>query len=227
VGKEFRNTSPGRSVTSSRSILLRRATCGPWKQIDVEKSVAGITGGKLRKELAILGRISGPKGLSLAITAGWGHFQKDDVVMPGSGLSKERDFSDAERLAITEGAEELDMDVDDILTIWGNTAVDIHLNAETFWGTVPNSVWEYTIGGYLVLKKWLSYRERTILGREITKDEARVFTHMVRRIAALLPILDSNYLAVKSSTYLLPNTALAAPAAVDPLEGEHKAKYAL
>jgi len=54
----------------------------------------------------------------------------------------------------------------------------------------------YTIGGYLVLKKWLSYREHDIIGRDITKDEAREFTHMVRRIAAMLlmePALDANY----------------------------------
>ncbi len=40
---------------------------------------------------------------------------------------------------------------------------------------------------------WLSYREREVLGREITKDEAREFTHMVRRIVALVlmePELD-------------------------------------
>jgi hypothetical protein len=29
---------------------------------------------------------------------------------------------------------------------------------------VPANVWRYTIGGYQVVKKWLSYRERALLG---------------------------------------------------------------
>jgi len=179
------------------------ATLG--KLLDVEKTTPGVTGGKLRKELSILGRITGPAGLSLAITAGWGHFQKEkDLVMPGSGATKEREFTDTEKLAIAEGAAELGMSLDDVLTIWGGSAVDVYLNDKSHWATVPLAVWENTIGGYLVLKKWISYRESEVLGRDITKDEAREFTHMVRRIGALLlmePALDANYLAVKASTY--------------------------
>lgn len=43
-----------------------------------------------------------------------------------------------------------------------------------------------------------------MLGRDITKDEAREFTYIVRRIAALLllePELDKNYIAVKANCY--------------------------
>jgi hypothetical protein len=67
---------------------------------------------------------------------------------------------------------------------------------------VPEAAWEYAIGGYQVLKKWLSYRERQVLGRDITKDEAREFTHIVRRIAALLllePELDKSYATVTTN----------------------------
>jgi hypothetical protein len=67
-----------------------------------------------------------------------------------------------------------------------------------------------------VLKKWLSYRERQVLGRDITKDEAREFTHIVRRIAALLllePELDKNYSATKTSAYPYQDKAAAVPAA--------------
>jgi hypothetical protein len=55
-----------------------------------------------------------------------------------------------------------------------------------------------------VIKKWLSYREKELLGRGLTKDEARHVTGMARRIAALLlmgPTLDANYEAVKRNTY--------------------------
>jgi hypothetical protein len=68
---------------------------------------------------------------------------------------------------------------------------------------VPEKVWDYTIGGYQVIKKWLSYRENSLLGRALTHDEAREVTHMARRIAALLllqPELDKNYAAVKSAS---------------------------
>jgi hypothetical protein len=72
---------------------------------------------------------------------------------------------------------------------------------------IPIRVWEYTIGGYQVIKKWLSYRERPILGRGLTMDEARTVTEIARRIAAIIlmePALDANYEAVRQSTYAWP-----------------------
>ena len=94
--------------------------------------------------------------------------------------------------------------------------MDVYLNYETDTGTgvcwrcVPKGVWDYRIGGYQVVKKWLSYREGKILGRPLTADassaglypngEARYVTDMVRRIAAILllgPALDANYETVK------------------------------
>jgi hypothetical protein len=56
----------------------------------------------------------------------------------------------------------------------------------------------YTLGGYQVLKKWLSYRETALLGRPLTGEEAHDFTHHTRRIAALLELqgeLDGHYRA--------------------------------
>lgn len=76
--------------------------------------------------------------------------------------------------------------------------MDVHLNATTRWQDVPAAVWAYTLGGYQVLKKWLSYREAALLGRALTTDEALTFTRHVRRIAALLalqPDLDAHYRA--------------------------------
>ena len=57
------------------------------------------------------------------------------------------------------------------------------------------------------MKKWLSYRERALLGRELTPDEARYVTEMTRRITAILllePALDANYERVKAETYPWP-----------------------
>ena len=56
------------------------------------------------------------------------------------------------------------------------------------------------------MKKWLSYRERALLGRDLAPDEARYVTEMTRRIAAILqePALDASYVAVKADTYPWP-----------------------
>jgi len=60
------------------------------------------------------------------------------------------------------------------------------------------------------MKKWLSYRERALLGRSLTADEVREVTQMTRRIAAILllvPALDANYGAVSSAILNKPNIA--------------------
>lgn len=40
------------------------------------------------------------------------------------------------------------------------TCFDVYLNDKAYWCCVPSTVWRYTIGGYQVIKTWLSYRER-------------------------------------------------------------------
>ncbi len=68
-----------------------------------------------------------------------------------------------------------------------------------YWCNVPERVWRYTIGGYQVIKKWLSYREYHLLGRPLTLGDVRAVTDMARRIAAVLlmePSLNDNYRAV-------------------------------
>ena len=42
----------------------------------------------------------------------------------------------------------------------GDATFDIWLNDHAFWRNVPAAVWNYRLGGYQVLKKWLSYREQ-------------------------------------------------------------------
>jgi len=89
------------------------------------------------------------------------------------------------------------------MELLGSATFDIFLNDDACWRNVPEKVWSYTIGGYQVIKKWLSYRERELLKRPLTPDEAREVTHMTRRIAALIllqPRLDQNYQTVKAAT---------------------------
>jgi hypothetical protein len=92
-----------------------------------------------------------------------------------------------------------------LLGLLGKSTHDIYLNDTAYWRNVPEKVWDFTIGGYQVMKKWLSYREHDLLGRPLTPDEAREVTHMARRLAALilfLPELDTNYQSVKAASYV-------------------------
>ena len=71
----------------------------------------------------------------------------------------------------------------------GNTTLDIYLNDRTYWRNIPAAVWGYKLGGYQVLKKWLSYREHGVLGRAMKPDEVHHFTDTARRIAAILGLM--------------------------------------
>lgn len=86
---------------------------------------------------------------------------------------------------------------------------DVFLNSVAYWRDVPEKVWDFTIGGYQVMKKWLSYRERTLLGRDLTMDEVDYFTQMARRIAAIILLseqLDENYRACRDEAYAWEST---------------------
>ncbi|MDQ2745143.1 MAG: N-6 DNA methylase, partial [Chloroflexota bacterium] len=179
--------------------------------LDAEQPVPGVTTGAVRQELRPIGIVArtgggvlNPDAGDLAITAGWGHAGKGGVVMPGSGRIVERDYSPQERSAIEAGALELGLSPDEALAHLGHTTRDVYLNADAYWRNIPSKVWEYTLGSYQVIKKWLSYREDDLLGRPLRVEEAEYVTEMARRIAAILllePRLDANYESVKAATY--------------------------
>ena len=73
--------------------------------------------------------------------------------------------------------------------ILGNTTFDIHLNDRAYWRNVPAAVWNYKLGGYQVLKKWLSYREQKVLHRPLHPQEVQHFTNTARRITAILKLV--------------------------------------
>jgi hypothetical protein len=60
-----------------------------------------------------------------------------------------------------------------------------------YWRNVPARVWDYAIGGYQVIKRWLSYREKALLGLGLTIDEAQEVSHTARRIAALVLLKEA------------------------------------
>ena len=177
--------------------------------LDTEKPVSGVTAPPLRPEipcLAVITREGGgqlqPK--QLAVTAGWGHAGQNGVVMPGKGKAVERDYTVEEKQAIVNGSEQQGIPPEKAFVLLGERTFDIYLNEVAYWKNIPTKVWEYTIGGYQVIKKWLSYRETGLLGRPLTSDEAREVMNIARRITAIILLstnLDENYQQCKDSSY--------------------------
>ena len=154
--------------------------------LDPDMSVPGVTQGTLRLEIAAIAVPStddkrNMTGGDFAITAGWGHYGTSDVVMPGQGRIVEREYTPDERGALGEAISTL-----------GAKTLDVYLNNHAFWRNVPAKVWTYKLGGYQVLKKWLSYRELDVLGRALKPEEIQHFTDTARRIVAVLAELGSS-----------------------------------
>ena len=148
--------------------------------LDSDTPVRGVTEGTLRPEIAALAvptTLDGHymTGDDFALMARWGHYGSGDAVMPGQGRLVERPYTPEERAAMGNGVPAL-----------GETTFDIYLNARAFWCNIPAHVWTYKLGGYQVLKKWLSYREREILGRMLTPEDVQHFAGTARRIGAIV-----------------------------------------
>ena len=147
--------------------------------LNPDAPVPGITEGMLRPEASVIAVPSMTDGGNMteedfALTAGWGHFGTGDAVMPGQGRAVERPYTPEELTAMG-----------DALSTLGETTFDVYLNARAFWRNVPAQVWTYKLGGYQVLQKWLSYRERDVSGRPLRPEEVQHFTNTARRIGAI------------------------------------------
>ena len=151
--------------------------------LNTENEVPGVTKTPIRDELKKIGRISKVDGTSpnmaagskdISVTVGWGHAGKGGITMPGRGRTTE----------------------------CGKDTLNVWLNDNVCWQNVPHVAWDYYIGGYQVLKKWLSYREEKLLGRPLNADEVKHFINTTRRLTALVALtsrLDENYVNVKAN----------------------------
>ena len=84
--------------------------------------------------------------------------------MPGQGRIVERAYTPDERAVMGDN-----------LPVLGETTFDVYLNGNAYWRNIPAAVWTYKLGGYQVLKKWLSYRERPMFWDE--RSYAMVIVH--------------------------------------------------
>jgi len=194
----IRQDWPRIPLPADKEVLLASAELGRKVAalLDTEAPVSGVTDGAIRDELksiAVFTRVDGkpvnPDAGDLDLTAGWGHAGKGGVTMPGKGKIRGAGGSP-------------------VKPVTGQPPVllDIYLNDACCWRNVPAAVWNYTIGGYQVIKKWLSYREKPLLGRGLTLEEVRYVTEMARRIAALIgmtELLDTNYASVVKNSAAL------------------------
>jgi len=193
----IRQDWPRIPLPDSREALLTSAALG--RQIaallDTETDVGAVREPPLQAIAALIlqSGMTLNEGEHFAVTAGWGHAGQGGVTMPGKGKIIDRDYTKKEQAGLG-----------DAIKLLGQRTCDVYLNEFAHWSNIPLRVWEYTIGGYQVMKKWLSYREEKLLGRPLTKDEVRYVQEMARRIAAILllePALDANYQNVKAHTF--------------------------
>ena len=179
----IRQGFPRIPLPNDASLLGRSAALGAQiaALLDPDTPVDGVTHGTIRPELAA---IAVPHGHDYALTAGWGNRTNNGVTMPGRGTSTLRPYTQAEAATANHAA------------LLGESTMDIHLNALSYWANIPKQVWETHIGGYQVIKKWLSYREQSITNRPLTANEVEHVMQTARRLAAILlltPELNESY----------------------------------
>ena len=176
---------PDGDISGAADALAASATRGRKLAalLDSDTAVAGVTSGALRPELASIAVPATTDGGNMvsgdfAVSAGWGHFGTGEAVMPGQGRVVERDYTASERATMG-----------DAISMLGDTTFDVYLNERAHWRNVPAAVWHYQLGGYQVLKKWLSYREQRVLNRPLRPEEVQHFTDTARRIGAIVQLV--------------------------------------
>ncbi|NCR38683.1 MAG: N-6 DNA methylase [Microcystis aeruginosa W13-11] len=198
----IRQDFPRIPLPKSQELLIKSAELGRAiaSLLDTENSVIGVTKKPTPalQKIALIsctdgGNLNPDKG-DLIINVGWGHGGKNGVTMPGKGKAIARQYTTAEMSVISPEMRKL----------LGTKTYDIYLNDRAYWQNIPARVWEYTIGGYQVIKKWLSYREEKLLGRGLTIAEVQEVSEMTRRITAIILLesdLDNNYQNIKAAVY--------------------------
>ena len=191
----IRENWPRIPLPASREALLGSAALGREVAalLDTEAPVPGVTSGTIRDELksiAVVSRVGGGalKPEEFALTAGWGSGGQGSITMPGKGKMEPRAAGLHEQSA----------------GFGTSPTLDVYLNATAYWKNIPQPVYDFTIGGYQVIKKWLSYREQRVLGRPLAMAEIMEVTATARRLAALVllqPKLDENYRTASAATW--------------------------
>jgi Type ISP C-terminal specificity domain len=190
-GDDIRQDWPRVPLPDNADLLRASAALGARVAalLDPDSSVPGVTAGTIDPVIRSIAVPTKRGGGAMTeadriLTAGWGHAGKGGAVMPGRGRIVTRDYAADE--AATEAKSSL----------LGAGTNDVFLNADAYWRNIPEHVWDFAIGGYQVIKKFLSYREQPLLGRAASPAEIRYVRDMARRLEGLrlmAPDLDANY----------------------------------
>lgn len=187
------------------------------KSTKIGDKLAIILDGKQNKELPKeefpdeVRRLGLVKGNELLVS-GWGSYDKEGSVQPSKRILKSRPWEPDEKIALQKIFKSLKIEQERGLELLGD-AVDIDLNCEdddpNQWCGVPENVWKLRIGRYQVIRKWLSYRDFSVLGRKLDEeDEARHVSNMTQRLTLLLLMtddLDANYRSCCENAWHWPN----------------------
>lgn len=198
-----KNLTPEASLVW-RSILRNGAALG--RQIaallDADKSVSGVTEGKLWDTMAAIGKFEwlsvgtpNEQDESLAMRGNWGYRSQSGAIMPAAGRLQREVPPSIFSADLLQSDVEAALSNARIRSVAPGT-VTVFMSDRACWTGIPIAAWEYTLGGYQVLKKWLSYRERDVLGRPMRLAEVREFSALARRLAAVIalhPRLDEHY----------------------------------
>jgi len=195
---------PGSAETLVASAALGRRVV---TLLNTDVEVSGVTSGKIPKGLRLVAEATRVDSKSLGldpadlyVSENWGYRNREGAIMPGQGRAEQRDYIAVERAELEAYARRLGVSAAEVVALLGATTYDVYLNSNVIWRNIPAGVWRYTIGGYQVIKKWLSFREHKVLGRAISLGELGEVTKISNRIAALLllgPALDASYSQIR------------------------------
>ena len=211
----IRGNWPRVPLSIAKEVLLASATLGRriTELLDPESQNNDPENKRLLNSLkfvAVLKSMEGerasinPDSGHLELLAGWGYAGQGGATMPGRGKLVERPYSTTELASLEKLAASVGLSSETLSELFGGSTTDVFLNDVAYWRNIPKVVWEYTLGGYQVIKKWLSYREKRLLGRSLAPEEAEYVSEMTRRIAAIIllgPKLNENYFTTKQNPY--------------------------
>ncbi len=169
-------------IPKSRELLKQSAALGKRvaELLRLDLQPEGVETGEIPRALELIGAPERIDGEQLRDNEDF----EVTVNYRGVGRVVPRPFTDEEAEANKDGFE------------FGESTNNVFWNAECYWANVPNDVWNFLIGGFPVLRKWLEDRRRAKLGRNLTLDEIEQFSSMTRRITALLMLgaeLDASH----------------------------------
>lgn len=195
---------PNIPIPDNRDKLIRSAELG--KDVATLLDVSNVNMKNAARKLIphgikILGRVCGNDYL---LDGKWTHVS-DRGISPGRGIvGPLREWDNEERTALLEAFSSMEVDERRGFELLGK-AREIHLNANCHWKSVPDVVWNFRIGNRQVIRKWLSYRSETVIGRKIDVDtEVKYVKGMIWRLATLILMtdqLDANYEACRDNAY--------------------------